>query len=375
MNKMILIFLTIILALTMTACGSQSSEESTQKTTNDLKKEVQEAIEEAETTTEKNKIGQSQKILIAYFTWADNTQVDNPEEVDTDASTSASVLAPGNAAMMAQWIQEEVGGDLFSIQVKEPYSSDYDECLNRAADEKAEDDRPELKTQIENIDSYDTIFLGFPNWWYTIPMAVHSFIDSYDFGGKIIIPFVTHGTGGLANCITDLKGALPDSTKVLEPVGIYRDDVSSGQSTIREWIQGLDIDFSDKKQNETQTDKASSEEKIKISTDKGNIVVQLEDNSATKDLLGRLPLMLQFENYNGTEKIAYLDTQLDTSDAPDKCTPKSGDLAYYAPWGNLAFFYQDFRESPELVPLGKIIEGKEYLDNIEQSNSVTIEQY
>ena len=372
---MILIFLTIILALTMTACGSQSSEESTQKTTNDLKKEVQEAIEEAETTTEKNKIGQSQKILIAYFTWADNTQVDNPEEVDTDASTSASVLAPGNAAMMAQWIQEEVGGDLFSIQVKEPYSSDYDECLNRAADEKAEDDRPELKTQIENIDSYDTIFLGFPNWWYTIPMAVHSFIDSYDFGGKIIIPFVTHGTGGLANCITDLKGALPDSTKVLEPVGIYRDDVSSGQSTIREWIQGLDIDFSDKKQNETQTDKASSEEKIKISTDKGNIVVQLEDNSATKDLLGRLPLMLQFENYNGTEKIAYLDTQLDTSDAPDKCTPKSGDLAYYAPWGNLAFFYQDFRESPELVPLGKIIEGKEYLDSIEKSDNITIEQY
>ena len=372
---MILIFLTIILALMMTACGSQSSKENTQKTTNDIKKEVQEAIKEAEITSEKKETEQSQKILIAYFTWADNTQVDNPEGVDTDASTSASVLAPGNAAMMAQWIQEEVGGDLFSIQVKEPYSSDYDECLNRAADEKAEDARPELKTQVENIDSYDTIFLGFPNWWYTIPMAVHSFIDSYDLGGKTIIPFVTHGTGGLANCITDLKDALPDSAKVLEPIGIYRDDVASGQSTIQEWIQGLDIDFSDKKQNETQTDKASSEKKIKISTDKGNIIVQLEDNSATKDLLGRLPLMLQFENYNDTEKIAYLDTQLDTSDAPDKCTPKSGDLAYYAPWGNLAFFYQDFREAPELVPLGKIIEGKEYLDDIEQSDSVTIEQY
>lgn len=375
MNKMILIFLTIILALTMTACGSQSSEENTQKTTNDLKKEVQEAIEESTTTAEKKETEQSQKILIAYFTWADNTQVDNPEGVDTDASTSASVLAPGNAAMMARWIQEEVGGDLFSIQVKEPYSSDYDECLNRAADEKAEDARPELKTQVENMDSYDTIFLGFPNWWYTIPMAVHSFIDSYDLEGKTIIPFVTHGTGGLANCITDLKDALPDSAKVLEPIGIYRDDVASGQSTIQEWIQGLDIDFSDKKQNETGADKTSNEDKIRISTDKGDIIVQLEDNSATKDLLGRLPLMLQFENYNDTEKIAYLDTGLDTSDAPDKCTPKSGDLAYYAPWGNLAFFYQDFRESPELVPLGKIIEGKEYLNSIEQSDSITIEQY
>ena len=91
------------------------------------------------------------KILIAYFTWAENTVVTNPSQVDVDAVTSASVLFPGNVAKMANWIQEEVGGELFSIKVKEPYSSIYDECLDRASDEKADGARPKLETQVEDI--------------------------------------------------------------------------------------------------------------------------------------------------------------------------------------------------------------------------------
>ena len=79
-----------------------------------------------------------------------------------DATTSASVLPPGNAAKLAGWIQEETGGELFSIQVEEPYSSDYDECLARAAQEKAEDARPALRTHVEDMAEVDVIFLGFP---------------------------------------------------------------------------------------------------------------------------------------------------------------------------------------------------------------------
>ncbi len=112
------------------------------------------------------------RILIAYFTWAENTYVENPEAVDVDATTSASVLPPGNAAKMAGWIQEEVGGDLFSIVVTQPYSSDYDECLDRAADEKADNARPELLNHVENMEDYDIVFLGFPNW-----LAYHKLIQ------------------------------------------------------------------------------------------------------------------------------------------------------------------------------------------------------
>ena len=177
--------------------------------------------------------------MIAYFTWADNTYVEDPASVDLDATTTASVLAPGNAARMAEWIQEEVGGDLFSIQVSEPYSSDYDKCLDRASQEKADNARPELSTHIENMDEYDTIFLGFPNWWYSVPMPILSFVEEYDLSNKTIIPFVTHGTGGLSNTITDLTQALPESTTVLDPIGVYREDVDEAFPKIQEWLETL----------------------------------------------------------------------------------------------------------------------------------------
>ncbi len=87
---------------------------------------------------------------------------ENPEAVDVDATTSASVLPPGNTAMMANWIRERAGGDLFSIVVEEPYWEDYDECLDRAADEKADNARPGLVYHVENMQEYNVIFLGYP---------------------------------------------------------------------------------------------------------------------------------------------------------------------------------------------------------------------
>lgn len=183
------------------------------------------------------------RILIVYFTWADNTIVENPSAVDVDATTSASVLAPGNAAKIADWIQQEVGGDLFSITVTEPYSSDYDECLDRAADEKADNARPELSAHVSNMEDYDIVFLGFPNWWYTLPMPILSFVEEYDFSGKTIVPFCTHGTGGLASTIQDLTAALPSDVTILDPIGVYRPEVDSSRPAVQEWIAGLDLDI------------------------------------------------------------------------------------------------------------------------------------
>ena len=181
-------------------------------------------------------------ILIAYFTWADNTVVENPSSVDVDATTSASVLAPGNAAKLASWIQQEVGGDLHSIVVEEPYSSDYDECLDRAADEKAENARPALASHVDNMEDYDIVFLGFPNWWYTLPMPVLTFVEEYDWSGKTVVPFVTHGTGGLSGTIRDLTAALPEDVTILDPIGVYRPEVDASQSAVQAWIAGLDLE-------------------------------------------------------------------------------------------------------------------------------------
>lgn len=180
-----------------------------------------------------------EKVLIAYFTWAENTHVEDPSAVDVDATTSASVLPPGNTAKLAGWIQEQVGGDLFSILVEDPYSSDYDQCLERASDEKAENARPALVSHVEDMEQYDTIFLGFPNWWYTVPMPLLTFLEEYDFSGKTVIPFCAHGTGGLAGSIQAIENALPESAALLEPIGVYRPDVDSAQPVINQWLESL----------------------------------------------------------------------------------------------------------------------------------------
>lgn len=184
--------------------------------------------------------GADSNILIAYFTWADNTIVANPSTVDVDAVTSASVLDPGNVARMATWIQRETKADMFSIQVTEPYSSNYDECLNRAADEKADNARPALKSKVENLEKYDTIFLGYPNWWYTAPMAIFSFIEENNLSDKKIILFCSHGTGGLARSVRDIRNALPSSVEVERNVlGIYRDDIPAGEERVKSWLNTI----------------------------------------------------------------------------------------------------------------------------------------
>lgn len=166
------------------------------------------------------------KILIAYFTWADNTQVNDPSSVDVDASTSASVLSSGNTEKIANFIHEQVSGDMFSIVVDEPYSSDYDECLNRASDELSQQARPAIVDTAENMNEYDVIFLGYPNWWASCPMAIFSFIESYDLSNKTVIPFCAHGTGGLGRSVEDLQDALPNST-ILDVFGVYRPDTDN----------------------------------------------------------------------------------------------------------------------------------------------------
>jgi len=180
------------------------------------------------------------KILIAYFTWADNTHVDNPDAVDKDASTSASVLAPGNVAIVASYIRDAVGGDTFSMVVSQPYSSNYNECLDRAADEKAANARPEIVNRVENMDEYDIIFLGYPNWWYSAPMTIFSFIESYDLSGKTIIPFCCHGTGGLASSVRDIANDLPSDVNFINNAfGVYRPDTVGCRPKVIEWLKSL----------------------------------------------------------------------------------------------------------------------------------------
>lgn len=240
-----------------TACSERSASSGTENAA--LGSEESEAIpsavsEEPQTEPDENPIEESPseeiqteneegtKILIAYFTWAENTHVDDPDSVDVDATTSASVLMPGNVGLLAQWIQEETGGDLFPIITEEPYSSDYDTCLNRAIEEHDSGSRPAITGHVDNMEDYDIVFLGFPNWWYSCPMAILTFIDEHDLSGKTIIPFCSHGTGGFAASLRDIGNELPNDCTVLEEFGAYRPEVADSRDALFTWLSGLDIE-------------------------------------------------------------------------------------------------------------------------------------
>lgn len=174
------------------------------------------------------------KILIAYFSWAENAVQD-----DIDAMTSASVKMPGNVAQLAVWIEEETDGDLFSIQVTESYPADWDGCLARANEEKANNIHPELAQTLDNIDDYDIVFLGYPNWWYSCPMAIHSFLDTHDLSGKQVYLFCSHGTGGLANSVNDIAADMPEAILSEDVFHVYEDDTASAKADLVSWLEGL----------------------------------------------------------------------------------------------------------------------------------------
>lgn len=365
-RKVRLLLSVLLAAFVIASCGNTAKQNTEDMETT---RQTEQTPNPKATTQETLTAGEH--TLIAYFTWADNTIVENPEDIDIDATTSASVLAPGNAALLASWIQEETGGDLFSIVVEEPYSSDYDECLDRASEERAQNARPKIVNHVENMEQYDTVFLGFPNWWYGAPMPVLSFLEEYDFSGKTIIPFITHGTGGLAQTIEDIEEVLPDEITMLEPIGIYRPEVKNSKEQIKEWIESMNIDFTE---NSGESERGDEKERIRISFDDNELILLLEDNSASQDLLQRLPISVKFEDYNATEKIAYMEDALDISAAPDNCTPSAGTFAFYVPWGNLSLFYENFRESDQLVPLGAVEVGLDNIKLIEDGTEVLIER-
>uniref|UniRef100_UPI003FA43E15 cyclophilin-like fold protein n=1 Tax=Enterocloster clostridioformis TaxID=1531 RepID=UPI003FA43E15 len=190
-------------------------------------------------------------------------------------------------------------------------------------------------------------------------MAVHSFLEEYDFSGKTVIPFVTHGTGGMAGTIDDMTASLPDSAVVLESIGISRSEVERAQETVNGWLDELGF-------TETAADSAQTGEKTIIMTVNGqDIEVLLYDTPAANSLYEMLPLELTFEDYNGTEKISYLPEHLTTDGEPDSFDPDTGDFCLYEPWGNLSIFYQDFQNSSGLISLGRIEEGMDVISAME----------
>jgi flavodoxin len=156
------------------------------------------------------------KILIVYFSWS------------------------GNTREIAKQIQQQTGGDLFEIKTVKSYPTDYNECLDVAKKEQQADDRPALADTVKNFATYDVIFVGYPNWWGTMPQALFSFWEKYDLSGKTIVPFCTHGGGRWGRSLNDLKKLCPDAT-VLEGLAISGNLVRRSKDDVAKWLQKIEI--------------------------------------------------------------------------------------------------------------------------------------
>lgn len=168
------------------------------------------------------------KKLVVYYSRADENYI----------SGTLKTLAVGNTEVVAKVIKDLTGADIFKIEQSKPYSEDYNDCTEEAKSDQTNNVRPEIKAYPESIDKYDEIYLGYPNYWNTMPMAVFTFLEHFNLNGKKIMPFCTHEGSGMGRSETDIKSLCPEAT-VTSGLAIYGSRVSTAKSDIERWVNKI----------------------------------------------------------------------------------------------------------------------------------------
>ena len=147
-------------------------------------------------------------------------------------------LEKGNTEVVAETIQNAVGGDLFEVDTVRPYSADYTTCTQEAQAELRQNARPELKAYLDSLNGYDTIFVGYPNWWGTMPMAMFTFLEHYDLSGKRIIPFCTNEGSGMGSSENDLRKICTGAI-VEKGLAIRGCEAAKSKKKVSDWAKGM----------------------------------------------------------------------------------------------------------------------------------------
>ena len=229
MKKWTSLLLALAMTLSLAACGDSGTQENTSEPPASVSGSTAEETSDSTGTEapaeepagapaegEAPTTGDTSSILIAYFSWSGNTE------------------------QVAQIIQRETGGDLFEIAPAAPYTDDYNELLDIAQQEQSDSARPELASQAENWAQYDTVFVGYPNWWNDAPMAVYTFLESYDWSGKTLIPFNTSASGGFGRSLSGLEESASGAA-ILEGISFTERTLGDAQSEVTAWLDGLGL--------------------------------------------------------------------------------------------------------------------------------------
>lgn len=227
-TKFLPALLACVMLFSLVGCGSRSGAidnepeapiTSTPENTESSSQESSTAQADSEQSGEPSEEPSSAKSLVVYFSWS------------------------GNGQQMAQWIADETGGDIYRVTPAEAYATDYEACADRAKNELDNGIRPGLSNLMdaELMAQYDTIYVGFPIWWYDLPMSMMAFLENYDLSGKTIIPFFSHrGSSSGANSLDTLTQICPDSTvRTTDALSISDDNVETSETQVREWVRNM----------------------------------------------------------------------------------------------------------------------------------------
>lgn len=242
MKKIVSLMLSAVLIFSLAACGTQGSQNSSSNEN-----------EVTESPSDSSESGTDASEEMSAEAAAEETITSEPSEDSEDSDVSETAAEPeepaegtggilvayfswsGNTEQVAQIIAEQTGGDLFKIETATPYTDDYNTLLDIARQEQEDDARPELAAQVDDWDSYDVIFVGYPNWWSDAPMAVYTFLESYDWNGKTLIPFNTSSSGGFGRSLSGIEESAAGAT-VLEGLDLTESELSDAQSRVTEWL-------------------------------------------------------------------------------------------------------------------------------------------
>lgn len=171
-----------------------------------------------------------------------NNNNNNDENNETDELSTLVVYFSnsGNTEILANFIHNYVGGDIVALEPTVAYPEDYNDLLDVAQEEQQSDARPEFNDLNIDIEDYDTIFIGYPNWWGDMPMIIYTFFDTYDLSGKTIAPFNTSGSSGLSRTVGTIRELEPDAT-VTDGFTVLSDNVDNAMSDVEEWIDPLGL--------------------------------------------------------------------------------------------------------------------------------------
>ena len=223
MKKIIAFTMVIALLFALAGCSSTDSNSSSADSNGETTAVASTAQSSKNDVSAADNTASGSKTLVVYFSRAGEQY-------------GVGVIEKGNTAIVADMIAEQTGADTFEIKPKvDNYNVSYSELTDIARDEMNSNARPEIASAVENFDSYDTVYFGYPIWWGDLPMISYTFLESYDFSGKTIIPFCTHAGSGDAGTQSKIQSAVSDA-EVKEVFAVAGTDAQNNQDSVKQQI-------------------------------------------------------------------------------------------------------------------------------------------